>query len=236
MILGAWVLLGMMITLSYSCNLTSLLAVRRIPHPVQTLRDLLDNPSLTVIMSPNSIITATIARSQEGDLHDLHGLQETGRVKFMPPSFLPKALQTLVVRGDHVIISTTLRMANLISQTFSETGECDFYISRQTFISNTHSIITQKSSPLTPAISNWVTRVLEAGIFNHWTASSLRNYTNCRQSSSKITILSAISMKSILGIIGMLGLGLIAAIAVFCLELFVTRFNCATFDERPLHT
>lgn len=63
MILGSWILVGMVITLSYSCNLTSLLAVRRIPHPVQTLRDLLDNPSLTVIMSPNSIITATIAVS-----------------------------------------------------------------------------------------------------------------------------------------------------------------------------
>ncbi|KAK3892985.1 hypothetical protein Pcinc_003164 [Petrolisthes cinctipes] len=63
MVLAGWVWLGLVITLSYNCNLTSLLAVRRISHPVQTLRDLIDNPSLTVIMPPNTIITATIAVS-----------------------------------------------------------------------------------------------------------------------------------------------------------------------------
>ncbi|KAK4313265.1 hypothetical protein Pmani_003155 [Petrolisthes manimaculis] len=124
MVLAGWVWLGLVITLSYNCNLTSLLAVRRISHPVQTLRDLIDNPSLTVIMPPNTIITATIAASQEGELHEVHKLEAKGRVKYMPYSAYPTALNTLVRGGDHVILTTSLSLANLVSQSFSKTGQC----------------------------------------------------------------------------------------------------------------
>lgn len=61
--------------------------------------------------------------SQEGELHEVHGLKSRGRVKYLPNRANPSALNTLVRRGDHVILSTSLRLANLISQSFSKTGQ-----------------------------------------------------------------------------------------------------------------
>lgn len=58
---GSWVVVAAVVFWSYSGALTSLLAVRFIPQPIQTLRDLLDDSSLIVIMEPNTIVTDTIS-------------------------------------------------------------------------------------------------------------------------------------------------------------------------------
>lgn len=46
---GGWMLLMLVLTLSYSGNLMSLLAVRYIPQPFQTLNQLLDQPATSMI-------------------------------------------------------------------------------------------------------------------------------------------------------------------------------------------
>lgn len=63
MMMGVWVVGGLVVTWSYSSHLTSLLAVRRIPQSIQTIRDLIDDPNLNLILTPNTIITTTLAVS-----------------------------------------------------------------------------------------------------------------------------------------------------------------------------
>lgn len=63
MAMGVWVVGGLVVTWSYSSHLTSLLAVRRIPQSIQTVRALIDDPSLNLILTPNTIITTTLAVS-----------------------------------------------------------------------------------------------------------------------------------------------------------------------------
>ncbi|XP_042243362.1 uncharacterized protein LOC121880270 isoform X2 [Homarus americanus] len=52
---------GMVVTWSYSSNLMSLLAVRHVPQPLHTIRQLLDQSSTIVIMEPNTAVTDTLA-------------------------------------------------------------------------------------------------------------------------------------------------------------------------------
>ena len=61
-VIGSWRILVLMVLWSYTGNLLSLLAVRYIPQPIQTIRQLLDS-GYTVIMEPNTVVTATLAVS-----------------------------------------------------------------------------------------------------------------------------------------------------------------------------
>lgn len=56
-VLGSWVVVAAVVFWSYTGALTSLLAVRRIPQPIQTLRDLLNDRSVTLIMPPKNLMT-----------------------------------------------------------------------------------------------------------------------------------------------------------------------------------
>ena len=60
-VLGSWVVVAAVVFWSYTGTLTSLLAVRHIPQPIQTLRDLLDDPAVSIIMLPMTIVSDTIS-------------------------------------------------------------------------------------------------------------------------------------------------------------------------------
>lgn len=53
-IFAVWMLMTLVLTKSYSSNMMSLLAVRHIPQPYQTLRDILDDSSVYIIELANS--------------------------------------------------------------------------------------------------------------------------------------------------------------------------------------
>ncbi|XP_071526997.1 probable glutamate receptor [Panulirus ornatus] len=53
LVLGVWMMMTLVLTRSYAGNLMSLLAVRHIPQPYHTLRDVLDDPAVTMIWESN---------------------------------------------------------------------------------------------------------------------------------------------------------------------------------------
>lgn len=56
-LLGSWMVVAALVFWSYTGTLTSLLAVRHVPQPIQTLRDLIDDRSVTLVMTPENIMT-----------------------------------------------------------------------------------------------------------------------------------------------------------------------------------
>lgn len=160
---GSWIIVSAVVFWSYSGTLVSLLAVRFIPQPIQTLRNLLDDHSIAVIMEPNTIVTDTISvgfplatfyfsvsgrlittaycaepsvalcavphlspvylqKMKSGELRELHELQYVGRVLYQHASTFPRALDTLVRRQRHVIISTSLSAELFMADIFTQTG------------------------------------------------------------------------------------------------------------------
>lgn len=63
-VLGVWMLMTMVLTRSYEGNLMSLLAVRHLPQPYQTLRDVVDDPSVVMVWEKQGApIQAVIVRA-----------------------------------------------------------------------------------------------------------------------------------------------------------------------------
>ncbi|XP_069190086.1 glutamate receptor isoform X2 [Procambarus clarkii] len=220
---GGWVVVAMMFMWSYQGILVSLLAVRHIPHPIQTIRDLVDHASLTVIMEPNTIVTDTISKIRSGELKELNDLKYVGRVRYEHAKMFPWALDTLVRRHTHVVISTSLSSDLFIADLFARTGRCDFYKARQTFFSSTNCIIGQKGSPIVPVISYRIRPLVESGLYGHWLVGDIPFLVSCRASPSSITVRESLTLTNIWGTLVLLGSGFLLASLVFCLELCFAR-------------
>lgn len=54
LLLGLWILMSLVLAKSYAGNLMSLLAVRYVPQPFQTLRDVVDDPRVVIVGQKHS--------------------------------------------------------------------------------------------------------------------------------------------------------------------------------------
>ena len=56
LVLGLWMLITLVLTKSYAGNLMSMLAVKYLPQPFQSLRDVVDHPSVSIIWQKSSLL------------------------------------------------------------------------------------------------------------------------------------------------------------------------------------
>ncbi|KAG7156121.1 Glutamate receptor 3.1-like 4 [Homarus americanus] len=222
MLVLGWMVVTMMVTWSYSGNLVSLLAVRYIPKPLQTLRDLLDS-SVTLIMTRNDIFRNFLLTVKSGDLKGLGNLYKVGRVKYQLSKTFPDVMENLVTKGHHVLFSPGLGLDRLAANYFANTGRCDFYKMRMALFPITHCIIGLKGNLLVRAMSYRVRAILESGLYDHWLMSSIPFSTVCRHAPSIITVREPLAINNLWGMLVLLGAGLLLALVTFCLELYVDK-------------
>ncbi|XP_071526298.1 glutamate receptor U1-like [Panulirus ornatus] len=246
-VVGGWSLTGMVVTWSYCSNLMSLLAVRHVAQPLHTVRALLDDASITVILEPGTVLTDVLENSKSGELRELGELRQVGRLRYQVATTFPEALDTLVRRGDHVLVSTSLFADLLISHLSSRVlpssrrrkttdnlvCRCDFYKARQTFVTSTYCMIGQKGSPLVPVMSHRIRALVESGLYNHWLASSIPESSSCRHAPSKITVKEPLAIHSVWGMFVVLGAGLQVATLVFILEIILGRYLHLRLEDTP---
>ncbi|XP_071526269.1 uncharacterized protein [Panulirus ornatus] len=197
LVVGGWLLVAMMVTWSYTGNLVSLLAVRHIPQPIQTIRHLVDDTSLTVMLQPDTILTDVLFNIESGDLKALGDLMHKGRMKYVYTPAHARVVNTLVHRGDHVLLTVGLAVDRYIGDFFSKTGKCDFYKARETLVSITFCSIGQKGNPIVPAISQRIRAMVESGLYNHWVENNIPYFRNCRSSPSKITVREPLAINNL---------------------------------------
>ncbi|XP_071522174.1 probable glutamate receptor [Panulirus ornatus] len=222
-VVGGWLVVAMMVTWSYNGNLISLLAVRHIPQPIQTIKDLVDDTRISAVMLSNSIFSDIISKMEIGDLKELNDLKFAGRAKFVIFAEFTEAMDTLVRRGDHSIIDTSLSTDDFIAQDFARIRRCDFYKSRQTFFTTHHCMIGQKGSPIVPAISYRIRSLVEAGLYEHWLRNNIPFSSHCRFTPSKLTVREPLAVSNLWGMLVLLGAGHLLALTAACCELWVGR-------------
>ncbi|XP_053626541.1 probable glutamate receptor [Cherax quadricarinatus] len=221
MLLVVWMMITLVITRSYSGNLMALLAVRHIPQPYQSLRDVMDDSSVTVIWEKDSASVPYLKSANSGIYREVADAEKTGRLIWRTHSEFAEALDTLVRRGDHVLIDVDNAIRSYIAQDFTKTGQCSFYESREEFLLIMLSMIGQKDSPLVPALSKRIMWMTEAGLFFQWLVAEEPNSTVCYRTSSKITVNAALSLTNISGMFVIILVGYFTSLFVFFIELLI---------------
>ncbi|XP_071525441.1 uncharacterized protein [Panulirus ornatus] len=218
LVLGVWMMMTLVLTRSYSGNLMSLLAVRHIPQPYHTLRDVLDDSTVAMIWQKNSAQEQYLHSVESGIFREVADLEDEGRLKFLIQTEFRDNIDTVVRRGDHVFTGPSTALRHLVTQDFSQTGRCDFYISREGFLPFSASMISQKHSPLSHAISKRVMTMTEFGIFQYWFIGGIPNGTYCLYLPRQITVSTSFSTKHIWGMLIVFACAQTAGILLYSLE------------------
>nr|XP_053636406.1 uncharacterized protein LOC128691600 [Cherax quadricarinatus] len=224
-VLMVWMMVTLVLTRSYSGNLMALLAVRHIPQPYQTLRDVMDDPSVKMIWQKDSAPVHYLKEAKSGIYHEIDDSEKIGRLIYLPLTHFPEAIDTLVRRGDHVIIVDHSDVIPALAQDFTQTGKCSFYESKSEFLQTILSMISQKDSPLVPAINKRMTSMTEAGLFFQWLIADEPNSTVCNHVPTKIIVNEALSLSSLWGMFVILLVGHLTSLSVFSLELLIHRIK-----------
>nr|XP_053652047.1 probable glutamate receptor [Cherax quadricarinatus] len=230
-IFGAWMMATLVLTRSYSGNLMALLAVRHIPQPFQSLRQVIDDPSTIMIWQRGSVNTEYIRNAKSGIIREVADLEATGRVIYMAPQEYKTAINTLVRRGTHVLVDVDISLRYLTAQDFTETGRCDFYSSREGYLPFSSGAISQKDNPIVTSLNHRVMALVESGIFVKWFIANIPNSTKCLNPPTKFTVRSSLSLANLWGMFVVVAGGTAVSLLVFCLEILSAR---SSRDGPPL--
>ncbi|XP_063884803.1 glutamate receptor 1-like [Scylla paramamosain] len=122
LVLGLWMLTTLVLTRSYAGNLMSLLAVRYVPQPFQTPRDVLNDPHVAMIWQKYSKNEHFLRTVESGVFREVAELEEKGRLKFLTQAQFQESLDTLVRSGHHVLVDNGNAVRNLVALDFSQKG------------------------------------------------------------------------------------------------------------------
>ncbi|XP_063885570.1 probable glutamate receptor isoform X2 [Scylla paramamosain] len=218
LVLGLWMLTTLVLTKSYAGNLMSLLAVRYVPQPFQTLRDVLDHPSVVMIWQKYSSYEQLLRDSTSGEMREVAGLEKEGRLEFHTQVRFKEILDTLVRAGGHVLADAGNSLTKLIGSDFSNKGRCNFYLSRDGFFPSSFGMVSQKTNPLVHEFNKRALDLIEQGLIEYGIENA-PNITACGNIPKKMLIMSSFSVSNIWGVFVLLGGGLSAALVVWCMEL-----------------
>ncbi|XP_045601688.1 probable glutamate receptor [Procambarus clarkii] len=225
LVLGGWMLLMLVLTRSYSGTLTSILAVRYVPEPFQTLRALLDSPRVTLVWEANTMYVQYFRSVDSGIFREVMDSEKAGRIKYVKSTEYTYMRDHLVRQGKHVFLGEDLSSKVLMAQDFSNTGACDFYTSRDKFLPFMFAMIGQKESPLVPALSQRIQTMTEAGLYWHWLENMIPNSTSCVRAASKIFVESPLQIPNLWGVFVVLAGGHIVALLGFGSELLTAPLH-----------
>ncbi|XP_042233410.1 probable glutamate receptor isoform X2 [Homarus americanus] len=217
--LAVWMLTTLVLTRSYAGNLMSLLAVRHILEPYQSRRVVLDDPSVTMIWERGSAVGRYLSSVKSGIYREIAEAEKEGRLIWRTHKQFAGDIDTLVRRGDHVLMEVDSGLKAYVSQDFGKTGECSFYESKEEFLPLMFGMIGPKDSPLIPALNKRITSMTEAGLFFQWLKTDEPNSTVCYRAPTKITVKSTLSLTNTWGMFVVIVTGHTFSLLVLCLEL-----------------
>ncbi|XP_068221105.1 glutamate receptor ionotropic, delta-2-like isoform X1 [Palaemon carinicauda] len=223
-LLGSWVLVSLLLNVSYDGTLRSLMALRHIPHPIQTIGDAIKDTSRKLIIEHRTSFTDILGRVPSGDIRKLDDEGKKGRyIDLKMRDFMN--YYPLVRDKGHIQIFDVSTSLLYFDEYFSLTGRCDFYIAKEKFIPTMYAMVNWKRSPLTPAIDARIRRLVEAGLYNYWVYNDSSNITACANPPMKVALMDPIGIGSIWGVSVIWAVGMTLATIVLIVEVMVSRLT-----------
>ncbi|XP_045612759.2 probable glutamate receptor [Procambarus clarkii] len=224
-VLAVWGLVAVVTTQSYAGNLMALLAVRHISQPFQSLQDVLDHHSVITIWQKDTPNVQYFREVKSGIYREIGDLEKKGRLVYITLLQLGDIINTLVRRGDHVVMDVDFGLKAYMSRDFTTSGQCSFYVSREEFLPVMLAMVGHKGSALVSALSKRIRRMTEAGLFQHWMKGAEPNSTLCQHPPSKIIVQAYLSLNNIWGVFVILIAGHTVSVCVLCLELVTVNIQ-----------
>ncbi|XP_042241496.1 probable glutamate receptor [Homarus americanus] len=221
MLVSVWLMTVLVIMRSYSGALTSLLAVRQIPIKINTLRDLIQAKEYGVIFETSTALTAYMGMAESGVFAEMEKENKKGRCQFLKANELFDAAFNLVRSQDYALLVEESTIRKIMSDDFSVTERCDFYMAKQTYFPLIFCIIGRKGMSLMPSINFRIQSLVEHNLYSEWIGKELQNETACLRAPTSITVNEPYNMTGLWGVFMVLFMGLFVSFVTFVGELVV---------------
>ncbi|XP_064099390.1 probable glutamate receptor [Macrobrachium nipponense] len=228
-LLAAWIVTILVLSKSYSGNLMSLLAVRYVPQPYQSLRAVLDDSSITMLWEGGTAYVQVFMNAESGIYREVAESLGKGRISYVKSSEYTQAMEQVSRSSRHVLIIEDLGLQMLLAEDFTKRGHCLFYLSKELFLPSMFGLVVQKHSPLGPAIARRMSSVTESGLYTQWMKDAVPNSTACLQAPTKIVVMSALSLSNLWGMFTLLAGGYVFSAITLAVEYAVSRFTLSSF-------
>ncbi|XP_068212534.1 uncharacterized protein [Palaemon carinicauda] len=195
-LVGSWVVVALMVNSMYDGSLRSLMSLRHVPHPIQTLQDAIKATDKKIIIEHRTSFTDIMSRVPSGDVRKLDDAGKAGRyVDLKMRDFM--AYAHLVERGDHLQIFDFTTASRYIALYFSEKAKCSSYFFKEKFIPTMYAMTIRKNSPLQKPMNARVIRIMEAGLYDDWMRNGVGNFTACLNPPTKVPSQDPLGFSSI---------------------------------------
>ncbi|XP_068207517.1 probable glutamate receptor [Palaemon carinicauda] len=214
----AWLLVVLVIMRSYSGSMTSLLAAKTIPIKYDSLRDVLDDTNLQIIMEGSTVLTDHLQAVNTGIYKELSDTMKK-RGTFVRAEEMPIFTYKYVPEGNFAVLLESSSCNQIYSDHFQKTGKCDFYKAKEPFWTLIYTLIVPKGSPLRELISSRILALREHGIYNMWALKQTPFLTQCAKMPEKIRATRPYTITDLWAVFLITGCGLMLACIVLACEI-----------------
>ncbi|XP_066985105.1 probable glutamate receptor isoform X2 [Macrobrachium rosenbergii] len=211
-----WLVFVFIVTRSYSGSMTSLLAAKTITIKYDSIRDILDDPNMKIVMESATVLTDHLQKAKAGVFKDLSDGMKT-RGTFAKAEDMQNLAYKYIPGGRHAVILEASSCDQIYSDSFRRTGQCDFYKAKEPLLGLYYSLVVPKGSPLLRLLSTRVQALQEHGMYNRWTLLETPYVTGCSRLPTKIRETQPYEILELWAVFLVTGCGLVlACIALAC--------------------
>ncbi|XP_064098728.1 glutamate receptor 4-like [Macrobrachium nipponense] len=213
----SWLLAGLIIQLAYSCVLISLLTIPRVPIPVNSLQDLRSQDKIPYLIEVGTLIHDTFQKAESGLYKDI--LEKA----YIIDDF--GANRQWVMKQKMASLIPIISMKKAMSEYFSQTARCFYYIAREPIIAVPFALAFPKGSKLAPLFNKCLDAQTESGIIDQRVARETANATACLVTPDKERgeVLRPLSLMDLAGLFLIHAIGTGISFVIFTTECLLQR-------------
>ncbi|XP_071524430.1 probable glutamate receptor [Panulirus ornatus] len=221
LLLAAWWIGGLILVVSYTCNLIAVLTVPVFPPTISTIEGLALSKHRVAMVDYGEFVPEALATSNDrylkalGDRMDLVFNHDDDDVSY-------NELLQLVLDGGHAITDTYSYLRNLLAQ--DERTNKQTYLLREQIYSGALAFFLPKHTPWRSRLDQGICRLLEAGLVNKWYRDIMGDTsTTGLQPAKGAASEKALTLSNLQGPFFLLGSGLLVALITFLVESVVPQ-------------
>ncbi|XP_047471302.1 glutamate receptor ionotropic, delta-2-like [Penaeus chinensis] len=165
LLVGVWWIGGLILALSYTCNLIAVLTVPVFPSIIATIEGLADSNFRVSMVDYGEFVPEALATSADqylkalGDRMDLVENYADDEISY-------RRLLDLLLEGRHAITETYSYLRNMLAD--DEQGRLHTYVLREQIYTGALAFFLPKHTPWRPRLDRGIERLVEAGLVDKW--------------------------------------------------------------------
>ncbi|XP_071529502.1 glutamate receptor ionotropic, delta-1-like [Panulirus ornatus] len=214
---GTWLLSCFIILTLFSSTLTAMLTVPMVKLPIDSTEDLVNQQEVSWAIESGSFLYQILYQAKEGiykALWDGHSQRITDCYSYRHD----------IRAGMYAAVCDKMTMKKVMSEDFSETGKCNYYMAREDFKAMPLALAFQHHHHLFSEANERILQLIDNGLVDRWIEEQLPNGTACISppGSGIAGTKRSLSLNDYFGLISVYAVCVVAWTLVLVVEIAVT--------------